>query len=184
MVNRSTVTLVMPWTLSVAHVKKTLKAMMTSWSIWARFTSPKHSERDRGYTNTQVIKASPTRSGGRPYVEMVPSVTSIATTGAISSTTRLHSGNRAGLLASLPPASGRRCLHGGIMFSKCREFIVHMSHRHRATSTGVFRPKVSRRLPGVSMARGVPWASTVSSDTRTWISPIGAHRTYNSYERT
>ena len=107
---------------------------------------------------------------------MVDSVTTIVTTDAISSTTRLHSGSRAGLLASLLPASGRRCLIGGIMFNKGREFTIHMSHRHRAISTGVSRPKVSGPRRGVVTAGGVPWASTVSSDTRTRISPTCLHR--------
>ena len=124
--------------------------------------------------NTPVI-TSLTRSGSHS-AEMVPSVSTTNREGAISSTARLLRGSRAGLAARLPPASGRKCPLRGIMFSKGRELRVHMSRGHRLTSTGVCRLKVSSRCRGVSTEGAVPWASTVSSDTRTRISPICTSR--------
>ena len=108
--------------------------------------------------------------------EMVPSVSTTDRVGAISSTARLHRGSSAGLATRLPPAIGRRCPLGGNIFSKGTTFRVHMSRRHRVTSTGVFPLNVSSRCRGVNTAGAVPWASTVSSDTRTRISPTCSSR--------
>ena len=62
------------------------------------------------------------------------------------------------------------------MFNKGREFMFHMSHRHMVTSTGMSPPKVSSQCSGVFTVGGVPWASTVSSGKRIWISPTCLHR--------
>ena len=127
-------------------------------------------------TSTRVTQVIQRRDGGRRSVGMVLSVSTTDRVGVISSTTRLPSGSRAGLPASLPPASGRRCPLGSNIFSKGGELSVHMSRGHRAISTGVSRPKVSSRRRGVNTARGVLWASTVSSGTRTRISPTCSSR--------
>ena len=125
-------------------------------------------------SNTLVITSLIMR--GNHSAEMVPSVSTTDRVGAISYTASLLRGSRAGLAARLPPASGRRCPLRGIMFSKGSEFRVHMSRGHRVKSTGVFPLKVSSRCHGVNTAGAVPWVSTVSSDTRTRISPTCTSR--------